>query len=78
MKGRGAPRPNVFGLMGDTMDSPYNRSLGGLIIDTKVGANKPGTTMKYMMPPTKTRIPGAHYGQVPYPGYFMGTLGKML
>lgn len=78
MSGRGAPRSNVFGLIGDTMDSTYNRSLGGLVKDTKVGATKSGNIMKSLDKPSKTKIPGAHYAQVPYPGRFMAVVGKSL
>jgi len=78
MKGKGAPRNNVFGLIGDTMDSTYNRSLGGLVKDTKVGGVKSGSIMKSLDKPSKTKIPGAHYGQVVYPGRFMAVVGKSL
>ena len=78
MSGRGAPRSNVFGLIGDTMDSTYNRSLGGLVTDTKIGATKSGNIMKSLDKPSKTKIPGSHYAQVPYPGRFMAVVGKSL
>ena len=79
MKGRGAPRNTVFGVIGDSMnEASYNRSLGGLVKDTKVGASKSGTIMKSLDRPSKTKIPGAHYAQVPYPGRFMAVVGKAL
>ena len=80
MKGRGAPRNTVFGVIGDTMnEASYNRSLGGLVKDTKTGGgNKSGTMMKSLDKPSKTKIPGAHYAQVPYPGRFMAVVGKAL
>lgn len=79
MRGKGAPRNTVFGVIGQTMnEASYNRSLGGLVKDTKIGATKSGNIMKSLDRPSKTKIPGAHYGQVVYPGRFMAVVGKAL
>ena len=88
MAGKGAPRQTVFGVLGATKIEPYSKSLGGLVEETT-----PGKKPKVSMPaskashntdhhiigaPSKTKISGEHYGQVPYPGAFMAHLGKRL
>jgi len=92
MLGRGAPRRTVYGKIGRTMAAdPYQRSLGGLLIETtKVKADKPvmpekaavralGNTEHHILgKASKTEVPGAHYGQVPYPGKFQSVEGKMV
>lgn len=68
------------------------KSLGGLVKGTKEGRNMPGTVMTekgalhipgqtdrhILGKASKTHIPGVHYGQVPYPGYYMSAVGKAL
>ena len=79
MKNPGAPRHTLFGLIGNTMnESSYMRSLGGIVQDTKTGKTSHGTTMKAPDARSKTCIPGAHYGQTPYPGRFFTNVGKSL
>jgi hypothetical protein len=85
MGGVGAPRSTVFGAIGRTRMDPYAKSLGGLIEKTTLG-NMPRVTMPASQAPlnsdhhiigpaAKTRVPGHHYGQVPYPGVFRSHLG---
>jgi len=89
MSGKGAPRDTVFGVLGRTKMDPYQKSLGGLVQDTRDRNKKvpqhvstksvmgetdfhgPGT-------PSKTVIPGAHYGMVPYPGMYRSMVGARL
>jgi len=85
MGGVGAPRSTVFGAIGRTKMDPYAKSLGGLIEHTTPG-KMPRVTMPesraplnsdhcIIGPAAKTRVPGQHYGQVPYPGVFRSHLG---
>ena len=79
MKNPGAPRHTLFGVIGRTMDeSAYMRTLGGIVKDTKGGKPSNGTIMKAPMARSKTCIPGAHYGQIPYAGRYMADVGKSL
>ena len=86
MKGKGAPRSTVFGVLGQTKFDPFQRSLGGLVKHTADGKIQRGTLHKgFMMTERdimgnvgKTHIPGVHQGQVPYAGAFMSHVGKML
>jgi hypothetical protein len=88
MSGKGAPRPTLFGVIGKTNYEPDNKVLGGLVTSTidrmpkKVTFKEPkgmhsdrgASTGKK----SATCIPGQHYGQVPYQGKFMSTLGSRL
>ena len=86
MKGKGAPRSTVFGVLGQTKFDPYSKSLGGLVKHTAEGKIQPGTIHKgFLMTERdimgnrgKTLIPGVHQGQIPYHGIFMTHVGKML
>ena len=94
MGGQGAPRSTVFGVLGHTVYDPYSRSVGGLVLDTKdLGPIGKGTThsvKQEMMehhhntergllgPPSKTHIPGSHYGMKPFPGYFRSAEGPKI
>lgn len=88
MKGKGAPRQTVFGVLGHTKDDSEMRSLGGLVADTKASAPIPKGTVTHgdrmkterhiTGPASKTHVSGEHYGQVPYPGAYMGDLGHRL
>ena len=88
---KGNTHSTTFGVLGATkMADPHQRSLQGLILDTKADARIPSglLTDKGMMkkhenserhilgPASKTHIPGMHFGQVPYPGHFMSALEK--
>ena len=84
MKGKGAPRSTVFGVLGQTKMDPYARSLGGLVKDSKSAAPAPDiirhphlmTERGIVGPAAKTHVPGAHYSQVPYAGAMMTHVGK--
>lgn len=87
MRGEGAPRSTVFGVMGKTKMSPYQKSLGGLVERTADNRVQPGTVHKGhgMMTErdilgnvSKTHVNGKHFGQVLYAGVHMGHLGKEL
>ena len=88
MAGKGAPKPTLFGVLGHTMEDPHSKSLGGLVRNTKADAPVPPTTKNSMKEdktvhciagrPSKTHIPGQHFGQVPYPGFYMASVGKAL
>jgi len=91
MKGKGAPRSTLFGVLGKTKYDPYARSVGGLVITTTSGApvpkhlsekeamTHPGNTERSILGrASKTYIPGVHYGQVPYAGKYMSDIGKMV
>lgn len=89
MSGKGAPRSTVFGAIGRTKIDPYQRSLGGLIIETTSGpgtkekpvlsekkAKAAGNTERSLLGPSgKTHIAGAHYGMIPYAGAYMSPVG---
>lgn len=90
MRGVGAPRSTVFGVIGRTQLDPYQRSLGGLVQETTGGkrahageihhvkSSMQNTDRHILGPPSKTHMPGQHYGQVPYPGMFQSHLGQMV
>ena len=89
MGGIGAPRSTVFGVLGRTKYDPYTRSLGGLIERTTsgpmprhevtpVGQEHKNTDRHLLGPAGKTRVPGQHYGQVPYAGAFRSHLGDRM
>ena len=87
MKGKGAPKQTVFGVLGHTKEDPKMRSLGGLVQHAAGAPLKKGTTEKARSitterditgPAAKTHIPGAHMGQVPYAGVYMSHLGSAL
>lgn len=89
MKGKGAPRSTVFGVLGRTKMDPYTKVLGGLVHET-TGSKKvhkgeihkvsllDKTERRIAGAPSKTHLPGAHFGQVPYAGQFMSHVGKGL
>lgn len=94
MAGKGAPRSTIYGALGRTQESDGLgfKALGGLVRDTKTGmqlgagtymseaaALREGQTEKKILGrPSRTSLPGQHYGQVPYAGYYMKALGKRL
>ena len=89
MSGKGAPRDTVFGVLGRTKMDPYQKSLGGLVQDTRDRNKKTpqhvstksvaGETDRHLPGPApKTYIPGAHYGMVPYPGMYQSQVGARL
>jgi len=88
MRGEGAPRSTVFGVLGRTIESPKMKSLGGLVHKAPGAKISAGTVEHHPKlvhterritgPAAKTHISGEHYGQVPYPGAYMAHLGKRL
>jgi hypothetical protein len=84
-KGKGSTQPTIFGVIGRTKMDPYQASLQNLVLGTKASAGVPSdlksagkllhhhenTERHIIGQPPATHIPGMHYGQVPYPGYFM-------
>jgi len=91
MAGKGAPKSTIFGALGRTQmsDGLGFKALGGLVKDTKTGMSLgAGTYMKegqakqserhILGAPSKTDIPGAHYGMMLYPGLYMSKLGRRL
>ena len=89
MRGEGAPRSTVFGVLGRTKESGKMRSLGGLVENSKADAPIGKGTLKkepkrihtdrhITGPASKTHISPEHYAQVPYPGHYMGPAGKRL
>lgn len=91
MKGKGAPRSTVFGVLGRTQETGMNRTLGGLIQRTTLGAQMPEhmsaksaekdigqTERRILGAAAKTHIPGTHYAQIPYCGQFMSHQGGEL
>ena len=87
MRGEGAPKSTVFGVLGRSKESPKMKSLGGLVHHTVHHKVPKGELMKARSveterditgPAAKTKIPGAHHGQVPYAGVYMSHLGNAL
>ena len=88
MKGKGAPKQMVFGVLGHTKEDPKMRSLGGLVKHATGHHEKKGevqhhprafhTERNITGPAAKTHVPGAHYAQVPYCGVFMSHTGSAL
>ena len=91
MKGKGAPRSTVFGVLGVGGGARGGvqagvKSLGGLVVtSTKVKVHDMVVKEKYAYSTehgrykkNATEIPGCHMGQVPYAGYFMKKVGPML
>lgn len=79
----------MFGVIGDTKEDPLMRSLGGLVQNTKASApvgkgtimkaSKAENTERHIIgQPSKTPMPGAHMGQVPYPGMYQSAVGARL
>jgi hypothetical protein len=87
---RNGPRSTVFGAIGAVeKDRAGGATLGGLILDSKVGKLGKGTSHSVgayhhntdrhiLCSKAKTSVPGVHYGQVPYAGYFRSVEGKRL
>jgi hypothetical protein len=89
MAGKNAPRSTVSGALGigggaKTFVGGGSKSLGGLVRETKSKAKAHDMVVKdkasYKMEhghygKDKTHIPSAHWGQVPYAGFYMGAVG---
>lgn len=88
MRGEGAPRPTIPGVLGETKESGKMKSLGGLVEHAPSAPVPKGTVTKHSEhietdrhicgQPAKTKIPGQHYGQVPYAGKYMSDKGHRL
>lgn len=88
MKGKGSPRPTLFGVLGHTIEDSSSKSLGGLVRNTKVSGPVPPTTKnsvkedntvhKIAGSPSKTPVPGVHYGMVPFAGHYRSAVGAAL
>jgi hypothetical protein len=90
MSGKGAVESTMPGVMGAMKNDAYHRSVGGLLHETADGPIGPGTfhsamevlkiygnTERHILgSASATPMPGAHYGQVPYPGAFSSHLGS--
>lgn len=80
------PQPTVFGVLGHTKESGMTRMLNGLVVETtprkvqadveKVTKDMKNSERKILGAASKTHIPGAHMGQVPYAGMYMSMMGK--
>ena len=83
---KGGVRDTLFGLIGSTTGASYVKSLGGLVehspsgkIPTDLKKEKVAdATERHIGGKNATKIPGAHHGQVPYPGVYMKAVGKKL
>lgn len=88
MKGKGAPRSTVFGVLGRTMEDPHAKTLGGLVTHTSNAPVPKGQVIHHASrlmterhvtgPASKTPMPGAHYAQIPYAGAYMSHKGERL
>lgn len=91
MRGKGAPRSTVFGVLGQTKMDPYSRSLGGLVKETTGSKRVKKGEIEHIGRPSgpltekgavsivpKTHISQEHYAQVPYAGQYMAHAGKEL
>lgn len=81
---KGGRKDTVFGVIGKSRDYDLQRPLGGVITHTVSGPKPTGlkrekvadTTEHHIGGANKSKIPGAHHGMVPFPGYFLYTTGK--
>lgn len=84
---KGGVKDTLFGLIGATKGHTEVKSLGGIVDGGKPDAKVPSdlkkgkvadATDRHIGGRNATKIPGAHHGQVPYPGAYMARLGKKL
>jgi hypothetical protein len=89
MAGKDAPRSTVFGALGigggaGAFVGGGSKSLGGLVRDTKTKAKAKDMVVSdkhaYKMEHGRygknaTHVPAAHWGMVPYPGFYRSALG---
>ena len=75
----------LFGLIGETKGHTMIRSLGGIVDGGKPDAAKPSgikkvtdATEHVIGGKNATKIPGAHYGMILFPGAFMARRGPKL
>ena len=81
---KGGPKDTLFGLIGTAQGYSNVKSLGGLVDSGKPSAPKPSAlnkgkvadmTERSIGGKNATKIPGAHFGQIPYAGQFMKKVG---
>lgn len=81
------PKDTLFGLIGTAQGYSNVKSLGGLVKPGKPSAPKPSgmnkgkvadMTERSIGGKNATKIPGAHFGQIPYAGQFMAKVGPKL
>ena len=88
MGGKGAPQPTLFGVLGHTKYDSANKTLGGLVQESSSEKGKnPSEPVKMVAKQTdhhlegaghSTAVSGQHYGQVPYAGKYMKSVGERL
>lgn len=79
-------KDTLFGLIGATKNYRLDRSLGGLVQRTADGSPPSGLKREKVADRSErsiggknaTKLPGAHFGMVPYPGFYMKKLGTKL
>jgi len=80
-------KDTLFGLIGKTKGHTEIQALGGIVDGGKPDAKTPSdlkrgkvadATERHIGGKNATKIPGAHHGQVPFPGQYMATVGKKL
>jgi hypothetical protein len=84
---KGGPKDTLFGLIGTSQGYSDVKSLGGLVNPGKPSAPKPSAmnkgkvadmTERHIGGKNLSKIPGAHYGQIPFAGQFMKKVGPKL
>ncbi len=84
---KGGPKDTLFGLIGTAQGYSDVKSLGGLVKSGKPSAPKPSALNKEKVADmtersiggkNATKIPGAHFGQIPFAGQFMKKVGARL
>ena len=83
---KNGPRDTLFGVIGRTAGYSEVRALGGLVEHKADGKVPSGLKKEKVADGTErsiggknaTALPGAHFGQVPYPGVYMKALGKKM
>ena len=78
MKGKGAPQPSLFGVIGKTKEDTHTKTLGSIVYDTKVRAYKDPSfvpkgfnTENGILGHNASAVAKTHYGQVLYQGKYM-------
>lgn len=83
---KSGPENTLFGLIGATKNYTLVRSLGGIVEHTPDGPKPSGVKKEKVADKTErhiggknaTKLPGAHFGQVPYPGLYMKKVGSQV
>lgn len=90
---KGGPTSTVFGVLGMTKMEAPTRSLGGLIVtnthprpsgkadvrrERMLAAADIQTERGTLSAPSKTKVPGEHFGAVPFAGAYRSALGNKL